>query len=95
MNICRLASMLLLFSCVLATAPAFSGEKLTEVTVGVVLSLSGGAANQGIQTKTGAMIAAEEINSKGGIPALGAPSCDCSSRIPRASPTSGPPRRSG
>ncbi len=51
--------------------PAFAGEKVAEVKIGVVLSLSGVAANQGLQTKTGATIAMEEINSKGGIPALG------------------------
>jgi len=61
----------LAIACVLSSVPVSAGEKLSEVTIGVVLSLSGGAANQGIQTKTGAMIAAEEINSKGGIPALG------------------------
>jgi len=50
---------------------ALAGEKVAEVKIGAVLSLSGGAANQGIQTKTGAIVAAEEINAKGGIPALG------------------------
>jgi branched-chain amino acid transport system substrate-binding protein len=48
-----------------------AGEKVTEVKLGSVLSLSGGAANQGTQTKVGAIIAADEINAKGGIPALG------------------------
>jgi branched-chain amino acid transport system substrate-binding protein len=50
---------------------ALAGEKVAEVKIGSVLSLSGGAANQGVQTKTGAIIAADEINAKGGIPALG------------------------
>ena len=49
--------------------PAFAGQP-ADVSIGVVLSLSGGAANQGLQTRTGAIIAAEEINAKGGIPAL-------------------------
>ena len=48
-----------------------AGEKVAELKIGSVLSLSGGAANQGVQTKTGAIIAADEINAKGGIPALG------------------------
>jgi branched-chain amino acid transport system substrate-binding protein len=51
--------------------PALAGEKAAEVKLGSVMSLSGGAANQGTQTKTGAIIAADEINAKGGIPALG------------------------
>jgi branched-chain amino acid transport system substrate-binding protein len=56
----------------LALAPmAWSGEKVAEVKIGAVYPLSGGAANQGNQTKTGAIIAADEINAKGGIPALG------------------------
>jgi branched-chain amino acid transport system substrate-binding protein len=50
---------------------AWAGEKVAEVKIGSVLSLSGGAANQGVQTKTGAIIAADEINAKGGIPGLG------------------------
>lgn len=50
---------------------ALAGEKVDEVKIGSVLSLSGMAANQGTQTKTGAIIAADEINAKGGIPALG------------------------
>lgn len=53
------------------TPLAWGGERLAEVKLGSVLSLSGGAANQGTQTKTGAIIAADEINAKGGIPALG------------------------
>ena len=52
-------------------ATALAGEKVAEVKIGSVLSLSGGAANQGVQTKAGAIIAADEINAKGGIPALG------------------------
>ncbi len=60
-----------LLFCAVGALPAIAGEKVSEVKIGVVLSLSGVAANQGIQTKTGAIIAAEEINSKGGIPALG------------------------
>jgi branched-chain amino acid transport system substrate-binding protein len=52
-------------------ASALAGEKVAEVKIGSVLSLSGGAANQGVQTKAGAIIAADEINAKGGIPALG------------------------
>ena len=48
-----------------------AGEKVAEVKIGAVYPLSGGAANQGNQTKTGAIIAADEINAKGGIPALG------------------------
>ena len=56
----------------LALAPmAWSGEKVAEVKIGAVYPLSGGAANQGNQTKTGAIIAADEINAKGDIPALG------------------------
>jgi branched-chain amino acid transport system substrate-binding protein len=51
--------------------PVLAGEKVAEVKIGAVYPLSGGAANQGNQTKTGAVIAAEEINAKGGIPALG------------------------
>jgi branched-chain amino acid transport system substrate-binding protein len=50
---------------------AWSGEKVAEVKIGAVYPLSGGAANQGNQTKTGAILAADEINAKGGIPALG------------------------
>jgi branched-chain amino acid transport system substrate-binding protein len=52
-------------------APALAGEKVAEVKIGAVYPLSGGAANQGIQTKAGAIIAADEINAKGGIAALG------------------------
>jgi branched-chain amino acid transport system substrate-binding protein len=50
---------------------ALAGEKVAEVKVGAVYPLSGGAANQGNQTKAGAIIAADEVNAKGGIPALG------------------------
>ncbi len=50
---------------------ALAGEKVAEVKLGAVYPLSGAAANQGNQTKTGAIIAADEINAKGGIPALG------------------------
>ena len=59
--------LVVMLSCALVPA----GEKVAEVKIGSVLSLSGVAANQGLQTKTGAIIAAEEINAKGGIPALG------------------------
>ena len=55
----------------LCCGPVLAGEKVAEVKLGSVMSLSGGAANQGIQTKAGAIIAADEINAKGGIPALG------------------------
>jgi len=55
----------------LSGSPVLAGEKVAEVNIGVVLSLSGVAADQGLQTKTGATIAAEEINAKGGIPVLG------------------------
>ena len=58
-------------SLILWGVPVLAGEKVAEVKLGSVLSLSGGAANQGTQTKTGAIIAADEINAKGGIPALG------------------------
>lgn len=51
--------------------PAWAGEKVAEVRIGAVYPLSGGAANQGNQTKAGAIIAADEINAKGGISALG------------------------
>ena len=51
--------------------PAFAGEKIAEVKIGAIYPLSGGAANQGNQTRAGAIIAADEINAKGGIPALG------------------------
>jgi branched-chain amino acid transport system substrate-binding protein len=50
---------------------ARAGEKVAEVKIGAVYPLSGGAANQGNQTKAGAIIAADEVNAKGGIPALG------------------------
>jgi branched-chain amino acid transport system substrate-binding protein len=50
---------------------ALAGEKVAEVKIGAIYPLSGGAANQGNQTKAGAIIAADEINAKGGIPALG------------------------
>jgi branched-chain amino acid transport system substrate-binding protein len=52
-------------------APALAGEKIAEVKIGAIYPLSGGAANQGNQTRAGAIIAADEINAKGGIPALG------------------------
>lgn len=52
-------------------APAAAGQAVAEVKIGAVYPLSGGAANQGNQTKAGAIIAADEINAKGGIPALG------------------------
>jgi branched-chain amino acid transport system substrate-binding protein len=55
----------------LSLGTAWAGEKVAEVKIGMVLPLSGAAANQGNQTKTGAVIAADEINAKGGIPALG------------------------
>jgi len=42
-----------------------------EVLIGQVLPLSGGAAPQGTQIKTGAEIAVEEINAEGGIKSFG------------------------
>lgn len=62
---------LLVIALAVSGTQVLAGEKIAEVTIGSVLSLSGGAANQGVQTKTGAIIAADEINAKGGIPALG------------------------
>lgn len=61
----------LLIGALIGAGGAWAGEKVAEVKLGGVLSLSGAAANQGTQTKTGAVIAADEINAKGGIPALG------------------------
>jgi branched-chain amino acid transport system substrate-binding protein len=58
-------------SVVLGGFPVLAGEKVAEVKIGAVYPLSGGAANQGTQTKAGAIIAADEINAKGGIAALG------------------------
>ncbi|OGB93648.1 MAG: ABC transporter substrate-binding protein [candidate division NC10 bacterium RBG_16_65_8] len=51
--------------------PVLAGEKVAEVKIGAIYPLSGGAANQGNQTRAGAIIAADEINANGGIPALG------------------------
>jgi branched-chain amino acid transport system substrate-binding protein len=45
--------------------------QVKEVTIGVLLPLSGGTATIGNQTKMGAEIAAEQINSAGGIKSLG------------------------
>jgi branched-chain amino acid transport system substrate-binding protein len=62
---------LVVLSLLVWMAPGWAGERVAEVKIGAVYPLSGGAANQGIQSKTGAIIAADEINAKGGIPALG------------------------
>jgi len=64
-------TVLIALALVAAAVPAWAGEKVAEVKIGAVLSLSGAAANQGNQTKAGAIIAADEINAKGGVPALG------------------------
>lgn len=44
---------------------------VTEIKIGQVLPLSGPAAPQGTQIKTGAEIAVEEINAEGGIKSMG------------------------
>jgi branched-chain amino acid transport system substrate-binding protein len=67
----RFLSVVLAMILVAWSVPVWAGEKVAEVKIGAVYPLSGGAANQGNQTKTGAIIAADEINAKGGIPALG------------------------
>jgi branched-chain amino acid transport system substrate-binding protein len=61
-----LAMLILIFSAAITFA---AGPK--EVLVGQVLPLSGGSASQGAQIRTGAEIAADEINSMGGIKNLG------------------------
>jgi len=61
-----LAIIILVFSSSITFA---DGPK--EVLVGEVLPLSGGSASQGAQIRTGAEIAADEINSMGGIKNLG------------------------
>ena len=66
-----LVALLVVVGVTLWGTTVLAGEKVAELKIGAVLSLSGGAANQGVQTKTGAIIAADEINAKGGIPALG------------------------
>ena len=48
-----------------------AGEKVDEIRVGIVVPLSGIGATVGTQMKTGATIAMDEINAKGGIKALG------------------------
>jgi branched-chain amino acid transport system substrate-binding protein len=48
-----------------------AAPKVSEVKIGQVLPLSGGAATQGVQIRVGAEIAAEEINAEGGIQSLG------------------------
>ena len=42
-----------------------------DVLIGFVLPLSGGSATVGAQTKTGAIVAAEQINRQGGLQSLG------------------------
>jgi branched-chain amino acid transport system substrate-binding protein len=46
-------------------------QAVKEIVVGEVLPLSGAAATQGVQLRTGAEIAVDEINASGGIKALG------------------------
>ena len=55
----------------LAAGTVRAGEKVDEIRVGVVVPLSGIGATVGAQMKTGATIAADEINAKGGIKSLG------------------------
>ena len=55
----------------LSSLTAVAGEKVDEVRIGIVVPLSGIGATVGTQMKTGATIAIEEINAKGGIKALG------------------------
>ena len=55
----------------LAGGAVQAGEKVDEIRIGVVVPLSGIGATVGAQMKTGATIASDEINAKGGIKALG------------------------
>jgi len=68
--------MLTIFACfflavTLTATFAYAGEFPKEILVGEVLPLSGGAASQGSQIRTGAEIAADQINSMGGIKNMG------------------------
>jgi len=56
--------------CLASLGPAMA-RAADDVTVGEVLPLSGPAATQGMQIRTGAEIAAEEINAAGGIQSMG------------------------
>lgn len=53
------------------TVVPVAAQNPKEIVIGQVLPLSGGAATQGAQIRTGAEIAVEEINAEGGIKALG------------------------
>lgn len=55
----------------MSSLTAVAGEKVDEVRIGIVVPLSGIGATVGTQMKTGATIAIDEINAKGGIKALG------------------------
>lgn len=54
-----------------AAAQPAAGAKVSEVKIGIVMPLTGGTATIGNQGKTGAEVAVEEINAKGGIKSMG------------------------
>jgi branched-chain amino acid transport system substrate-binding protein len=60
----------LLFVCLLSFFIPNSVTAANEIKLGYVFPLSGGAATQGMQCRTGAEIAADEINAAGGIKSL-------------------------
>jgi branched-chain amino acid transport system substrate-binding protein len=65
--VCLMAVMAL----VLAMAAPSWAQDVKEVRIGFVLPLSGGSASIGLQNKTGATLAVEQINAFGGVASLG------------------------
>jgi branched-chain amino acid transport system substrate-binding protein len=70
-HVIKVFSLLALCILVFSASTIFAADGPKEVLVGEVLPLSGGSASQGAQIRTGAEIAADEINSMGGIKSLG------------------------
>ena len=67
---CKVLSLLAISILIFSSSITFA-EGPKEILVGEILPLSGGSASQGAQIRTGAEIAADEINGMGGIKNLG------------------------